>query len=100
MNSFNLGIPSLLWNNLEAAGVVFLPGTGYRSQDSNSVSNLNPARGYYWFSDSNGTQTGSGTTYDHNSTFYLYFGQGNIWATTYTMTKRCGVAVRLAHVIE
>lgn len=96
-NSTNCSISLSSWNNLEAAGVVFLPGTGYRSQNENTVNNLSPARGYYWFSDTNGKQSGSGTTYDNNSTFYLYFGQGNIWSTTSTMTKRCGVAVRLVH---
>ena len=96
-NSTNCSISLSNWNNIEAAGVVFLPGTGYRSQGENSVSNLSPARGYYWFSDTNGTQSGSGTTYDNNSTYYFYFGQGSTWATTYTMTKRCGVAVRLVH---
>ena len=96
-NTTNCDISLEKWNILEASGVVFLPGTGYRSQGENTVSNLSPARGYYWFSDTNGTQSGSGTTYDHNSTFHFYFGQGDIWATTYTMTKRCGVAVRLVH---
>ena len=97
-NSTNCSI-SLSSYNLESAGVVFLPGTGYRTQNSNSISNLSPARGYYWFSDTGGTQSGSGTTYDNNSTYYFYFGQG-YWATTYTMTKRSGIAVRLVHEIN
>ena len=96
-NTTNCAISLEKWNVLEASGVVFLPGTGYRPQNENTVVNLNPARGYYWFCDSNGTQSGSGSTYDNNSTFYFYFGQGDIWATTYTMTKRAGVAVRLVH---
>jgi hypothetical protein len=99
-NSTNCSIASAQWKYLEAAGVTFLPGTGYRSQGENSVSNLSPARGYYWFSDTNGTQSGSGTTYDHNSTYYLYFGQGNEWATANTLTKRCGAAVRLVHSVD
>ena len=98
-NSTNCSISLSNWNNLEAAGVVFLPGTGYRSQNTNTVSNLSPARGYYWFSDTNGTESGSGTTYDNNSTYYLYFGQGNLFSTTYTMSKRSGAAIRLVHEI-
>lgn len=95
-NSTNCSISLERWSILEATGVVFLPGTGYRSQGSNSVNNINPARGYYWFSDTNGTQSGSGTTYDNNNTYYLYFLQGGM-ATTYTMSKRSGAAVRLVH---
>ena len=96
-NSTNCDISLEKWNVLEASGVVFLPGTGYRPQNTNSVENLSPTRGYYWFCDTNGTQSGSGTTYDNNSTFYFYFGQANEWATTYTMSKRSGAAVRLVH---
>lgn len=99
-NSTNCDISSEHWAMLEAVGVVFLPGTGYRPQNENYVSNINPARGYYWFCDTNGTQSGSGTTYDNNSTYYLYFGQGNLFATTYTMSKRSGAAVRLVHDVE
>lgn len=96
-NTTNCAISLEKWNVLEASGVVFLPGTGYRPQNENTVVNLSPARGYYWFCDSNGTQSGSGSTYDNNSTFYFYFGQGDNWATTYTMSKRSGAAVRLVH---
>lgn len=96
-NSTNCSISLEKWNVLEASGVVFLPGTGFRSQGAASVSNISPARGYYWFCDTNGQQSGSGTTYDNNSTFYLYFGQGNIWSTTSTLCKRSGAAVRLVH---
>ena len=98
-NSTDCSISLSHWTNLEAAGVVFLPGTGYRPQNENYVTNLDPARGYYWCSDTNGTQSGSGTTYDNNSTYYLHFLQGDM-TTSYTMAKRSGAAVRLAREIE
>ena len=97
-NSDYCSISLVKWNVLEATGVVFLPVTGFRSQNTNEVSNTTD--GYYWFSDKNGTQSGSGTTYDNNWGYCLHFLQGSLTMTNTTMVKRSGGAVRLAHVIE
>lgn len=94
-NSEGCFISLVKWNIIEASGVVFLPQTGFRTQNSNSVSNTGD--GYYWFSDKNGTQSGSGTTYDNNWGYCLHFLQGDLTMANTTMVKRSGAAVRLVH---
>ncbi|MBR1792124.1 MAG: hypothetical protein IJ764_00585 [Bacteroidales bacterium] len=74
------------WKTLEAAGLVFLPTTGYRS----GTSLYNPTYGYYWTA----THSSSSPTY---YAYYIYIADGGYLYTStgYYTDRYRGHAVRL-----
>ena len=79
-------IDSANWSNMENAGCVFLPTTGYRTiqRTLNTTDN-----GDYWSASYNGSQ------YAH----YLAFTEGNIFVSRYN-NRYCGRAVRLVRDVQ
>lgn len=83
-------ISSSTWNTLEAAGVIFLPATGYRygTSGANYVT-----EGYYWSSTYDGVHSDEFDSY----AYCLKFNGSSVSTTSTDMKTSYGRAVRLVH---
>lgn len=85
----NNTISSSDWNTLEAAGVIFLPVTGYRQE----TTFLDPSEGHYWSS----TYDGANSDGWDNYAYVLKFTGSSVSVTSTGMFTSKGRAVRLVH---